>query len=59
MRSAWKPVIVVAALLFLLTYLFHQSRSPDLALRANIHNALQTFELHDAELTRNVLLEGL
>ncbi len=56
MRSAWKPVVVVAALLFLLTYLLHESRSPDLALRANIHNALQTFELHDAELTRNVLL---
>jgi PAS domain S-box-containing protein len=56
MRRAWKPLVVVAALLFLLTYLLHESRSPDLALRANIHNALQTFELHDAELTRNVLL---
>ena len=56
MRSAWKPIAIVVGLLALLTYLLLESRSPDLALRARIHAALQTFELHDAELTRNVLL---
>jgi hypothetical protein len=56
MRSAWKPIAIVVGLLTLLTYLLLESRSPDLALRARIHAALQTFELHDAELTRNVLL---
>jgi PAS domain S-box-containing protein len=56
MRTAWKPVIVIASLLLLLTYLLLQSRSPDLALRGRIHETLRAFELHDAELTRDVLL---
>jgi PAS domain S-box-containing protein len=56
MRSTWKPILIVAALLALLTFLLLQSRSPDLALRARIHEALRTFELHDAELARDVLL---
>ncbi len=56
MRMAWKPIAIVAALLLLLTYFLLQSRSPDLALRARIDEALQTFELHDAELSRDVLL---
>ncbi|MGH6636129.1 MAG: DAHL domain-containing protein [Gammaproteobacteria bacterium] len=32
------------------------SRSPDLALRARMHDLLQSLQLHDAELTREVLL---
>jgi hypothetical protein len=52
----WKPLLIVASLLLLLTYLLIQSRSPDLALRARMHEALQTLQLHDTELTRDVLL---
>jgi PAS domain S-box-containing protein len=48
--------MVVGSLLLLLTYLLIQSRSPDLALRAHLHEALHAFELHDAWLTRDVLL---
>ncbi len=55
-RAGWTPVVIVAALLALLTYLFLQSRSPDLALRERIHETLQRFELHDAQLARDVLL---
>jgi PAS domain S-box-containing protein len=56
MRSACNAIAIVVGLLALLTHLLLESRSPDLALRARIHATLQTFELHDAELTRNVLL---
>jgi PAS domain S-box-containing protein len=52
----WKPLSIVAALLLLLTYLFIQSRSPDLARRARMQEALQNLQLHDTELTRDVLL---
>lgn len=55
-RMAWKPIGIVAGLLLLLTFLLLQSRSPDLALRARMHETLQSFALHDAELTRDVLL---
>jgi signal transduction histidine kinase len=51
----WKPLLVVAALLLLLTYLWLQSRSQDPALRAQMHDALHAFELHDAQLNRDVL----
>ena len=56
MRQAWKPLVIVGGLLLLLTYLLLQSRSPDLVLRVRMHEALQAFQLHDAELTRDVLL---
>lgn len=56
MRALWKQIGIVAALLLLLTYLLLQSQPPDLALRARMHEALQSFALHDAELTRDVLL---
>jgi len=52
----WKPVAIVGSLLLLLTYLLMQSRSPDLALRARMQEALQRLQLHDTELTRDVLL---
>jgi signal transduction histidine kinase len=52
----WKPLLIVAGLLLLLTYLLLQSRSSDPALRARMHDALHTFELHDAQLNRDVLL---
>jgi PAS domain S-box-containing protein len=56
MRTLWKPLSVVSGLLLLLTYLLIQSRSPDLVLRARMHEGLQALGLHDAELTRDVLL---
>ena len=56
MKTLWKPLGVVAGLLLLLTYLLSQSRSPDPAGRARLHEKLQTLALHDAELTRDVLL---
>jgi PAS domain-containing protein len=56
MKTLWKPLSVVSGLLLLLTYLLIQSRSPDLVLRARMHEGLQTLALHDAELTRDVLL---
>src|SRR5262249_10224958 len=55
-RTMWKPLAVVSGLLVLLTYLFIESRSPDLVLRARTYEALQALALHDAELTRDVLL---
>lgn len=55
MRSVWKPMAIVAGLLMLLTYLFLESKTPDLALRARIQEMLQTFALHDAELERDAL----
>jgi hypothetical protein len=56
MRGVWKPLSIVAGLLLLLTYLLIQSMSPDLALRARMQEALQMLQLHDTELTRDVLL---
>lgn len=55
-RGLWKQIGIVAGLLLLLTYLLLQSRTADLALRARMHETLQSFALHDAELTRDVLL---
>ena len=56
MTRLWKPLSIVASLLLLLTYLLSQSRSPDLARRGRLQEALQTLQLHDTELTRDVLL---
>ena len=56
MVRLWKPLSIVAGLLLLLTYLLIQSRSPDLARRARMQEALQNLQLHDTELTRDVLL---
>ena len=56
MKALWKSLFVVSGLLMLLTYLLYQSRSPDLVLRARMYDGLQTLALHDAELTRDVLL---
>ena len=56
MSKVWQPLAIVVGLLLLLTYLLLQSRSPDLALRTRMHEALQTLQLHDTELTRDVLL---
>jgi PAS domain S-box-containing protein len=56
MKTSWKPVAIVSGLLLLLTYFFVQSRSPDLVLRARMHEGLQALALHDAELTRDALL---
>jgi PAS domain S-box-containing protein len=55
LRTMWKPLVVVSALVSLLTYLLLESRSADLALRARMYDRLQTLALHDAELTRDVL----
>jgi hypothetical protein len=56
MSNVWKPLSVVSGLLLLLTYLLIQSRSPDLALRARLQENLQTLQLPDTELTRDVWL---
>ena len=56
MREAWPPSSIVVGLLLLLTYFLIQSRGPDLTLRARMQEAFQSFALHDAELTRDVLL---
>src|SRR5215831_504571 len=56
MVRLWKPLSIVAGLLLLLTYLLIQSRSPDLARRTRMQEALQNLKLHDTELTRDVLL---
>src|SRR5262249_24799063 len=56
MRTVWKPLLVVAGLLLLLTYLLLQRQTPDLVWRARMYEALHAFELHDAELNRDALL---
>ena len=56
MSNVWKSLSVASGLLLLLTYLLIQSKSPDLALRARMQEALQMLQLHGAELTRDVLL---
>jgi PAS domain S-box-containing protein len=56
MSNVWRSLSVVSGLLLLLTYLLIQSRSPDLALQARMQEALQMLQLHDTELTRDVLL---
>ena len=56
MRRVWQPLAIVGSLLVLLTYCLIQSRSLDLALRIRMQEAMQTMQLHDTELTRDVLL---
>jgi PAS domain S-box-containing protein len=56
MRMQWRPIVVVSGLLLLITWLFLQSRGTDPTLRSRLHDALQRVELHDTELTRDVLL---
>ena len=53
---AWKPLLIVSGLLLFLTYLLVQSRSPDLERRARMQEALQSLQLQDTALTRDVLL---
>jgi PAS domain S-box-containing protein len=55
MNAVWRPLPLIIGFLLLLTYLLLQSRSPDLALRARMHEALGDFELHGAQLDRDVL----
>ncbi|MBN2691913.1 MAG: PAS domain-containing protein [Burkholderiaceae bacterium] len=54
--AALKQLAIVGGLLLLLTYFWLQSRSLDPALLGRISQVLNTFELHDTELDRNVLL---
>lgn len=56
MRTTWLPVVTVVGLLGLLTYLLLESRSHDLTVRGRMQEEVQALELHDAELTRDVLL---
>src|SRR5262245_36319873 len=56
MKTLWRPLFIVSGLLILLTYLLVQGRSQDLVLRARMYEGLQTLALHDAELTRDVLM---
>lgn len=51
-----KPVVVVAALIALLTYLHFESRIPDQSSRERMQKVLQAIQLHDAELNRDVLM---
>ena len=56
MRTTWPSIAIVAGLLGLLTYLLQESRSHDLSVRARMQEEVQALALHDAELTRDVLL---
>ncbi|MFO1351792.1 MAG: DAHL domain-containing protein [Gammaproteobacteria bacterium] len=56
MSTPWKPLALVTGMLALLTYCLFESRSADPVHQALLHAALQTFEVHDAELNRDVLL---
>ena len=53
---SWKRLLVVAGLLLLLTFLLLSSQNPDAGLRERMYEALHAFEVHDAELNRDVLL---
>ena len=57
MRQLWRPSAVVLALLACLTFLLWFSRNPDRQLNVRMQQELQKFRLHDAELTRDVLLD--
>jgi PAS domain S-box-containing protein len=56
MRTTWPSVAIVGGVLGLLTYLLQESRSHDLTVRGRMQAEVQTLALHDAELTRDVLL---
>jgi PAS domain S-box-containing protein len=51
-----RPFAIVGGLLVLLTYFWLQSRSLDPVLLERMYQPLNAFELHDAELNRDVLL---
>ncbi len=55
-RIPWKRLLVVTGLLLLLTFLLLRSQNPDASLRERMYEALHAFEVHDAELNRDVLL---
>jgi len=56
MRTTWLPIVIVVGLLGLLTFLLLESRSHDLTVRERMQEEVQALALHDAELTRDVLL---
>ena len=56
MRTTWPSVAILVGLLGLLTYLLQESRSHDLSVRGRVQEEVQALALHDAELTRDVLL---
>ena len=56
MGIPWKRLLVVSGLLLLLTFLLLRSQNPDAGLRERMYEALHVFEVHDAELNRDVLL---
>jgi hypothetical protein len=56
LRRLWKPVSIVTSLLLLLTICCSRVGVPTLAMRARMQEALQGLQLHDTELTPDVLL---
>jgi PAS domain S-box-containing protein len=56
MKRNWTPAVVVVGLLLLLTVLFDRSRDPDRETRQRTQEALRELEIHDAELSRDVLM---
>ena len=56
MRTTWPSIAIVVGLLGLLTYLLQESRSRDLTVQGRMQAEIQALALHDAELTRDVLL---
>jgi PAS domain S-box-containing protein len=56
MKSGWMPAVVVGGLLALLTVLFIQGRDPDRETRQRTQEALRVLEIHDAELSRDVVM---
>lgn len=56
MRTTGLSVLSVVGLLGFLTYLLLESRSHDLTVRGRMQEGVQTLQVHDAELTRDVLL---
>jgi PAS domain S-box-containing protein len=56
MAKALKPLGIVVGLLLLLTYFFVESRSPEPERRARMQEALQRLQLHETQLTRDLLL---
>jgi PAS domain S-box-containing protein len=55
-KRPWRPATVIVLLVVALTVLFLRSRTPDLRLRDTMQQVLRQVSLHDAELSRDVLL---
>jgi signal transduction histidine kinase len=51
-----RPLAIVSGLIVLLTYLLIESRTPDQGPRVRMQEALQSMQLHEAELNRDVLM---